>query len=182
MPIAIRRALPYVLVLTSACTSTRIGREPSTQHSTAEPGVPDARSDRNSRDGFGDRREAGAGHLEHAELAHRAEAVLDRADDAMRVVPLAFEVQHRVDDVLERLRSGEAAVLRDVADEDGRDVLSLRGKQKLRGGLAHLPDAAGRRLELDREDGLNRVDDHERRLEARRSLRGSARCRFPTSR
>ena len=53
MPMAMRRALPNVLVLTSACTSTRIGREPSTQHSTAEPGVPEARSDRNSFEGFG---------------------------------------------------------------------------------------------------------------------------------
>src|SRR5262249_7836249 len=34
MPLAIRRAVPYVLELTRACTSTRIGREPSTEHST----------------------------------------------------------------------------------------------------------------------------------------------------
>ena len=53
MPTAVRLGLPYVLVLTSACTSTRIGRDPSTQQRTAEPGVPAARSDRNSIDGFG---------------------------------------------------------------------------------------------------------------------------------
>ena len=74
-------------------------------------------------------------------------------------MPLAFEVQHRVDDVLERLRTGEAAVLRDVADEERRDVLPLRGEQQLRRRLAHLADAAGRRLELQREDRLDRVDD-----------------------
>ncbi len=85
----------------------------------------------------------------------------------MRMMALAFEVQHRVDDVLERLRAGEVAVLRDVADEHRRDVLSFRGEQKLRGRLAHLADAAGRRLELDREDGLDRVDDDERRLQPR---------------
>ena len=40
-------------VLTSACTSTRIGREPSTEHSTAEPGAFAGRSARNSFDGLG---------------------------------------------------------------------------------------------------------------------------------
>ena len=40
-------------MLTSACTSTSSGREPSTQHSTAEPGVAADRSERNSLDGFG---------------------------------------------------------------------------------------------------------------------------------
>ena len=84
----------------------------------------------------------------------------------MRVMPLALEVQHGVDDVLERLRAGEAAVLGDVADEEGRDVLSLGREQQLRRRLAHLADAAGRRLELQREDRLHRVDDDERRLEA----------------
>ena len=79
---------------------------------------------------------------------------------------LALEVEHGVDDVLERLRSGEAAVLRDVADEERRHVLALRREQQLRGRLAHLADAAGRRLKLQREDRLNGVDDDERRLDA----------------
>ena len=84
----------------------------------------------------------------------------------MRVVALAFEIQHGVHHVLERLRTGETAVLGDVADEERRDVVALRGKQKLRGGFAHLPDAAGRRLELQREHRLDRVHDHQRRLHA----------------
>ena len=53
MPLAVRRALPNVLLLTSACTSTSSGREPSMEHSTAEPGVPAGRSARNSCDGLG---------------------------------------------------------------------------------------------------------------------------------
>ena len=107
------------------------------------------------------------GHLEHAQLADGAEPVLHRAHDAVRVMLLALEIEHRVDDVLERLRAGEIAVLRDVADEKGRDVLPLRGEQQLRCGLAHLADAAGRRLELEREDGLDRIDDDERRAKPR---------------
>ena len=85
----------------------------------------------------------------------------------MRVMPLALEIEHRIDDVLEHLRAGEAAVLGDVADEKRRHVLSLGGKEQLRGRLAHLPDAAGRRLQLQREHCLDRVDDDERRLEPR---------------
>jgi hypothetical protein len=81
----------------------------------------------------------------------------------MRVMPLALERQDGIDDVLEHLRSGEAAVLGDVADEDGGNVLALRGEQELCRRFAHLADAAGRRLELHREHGLHRVDDHERR-------------------
>src|SRR6266536_2854808 len=48
-----RLALPYMLELTSACTSTRIGRDPSTEHNTAEPGAFDGRSARNIFEGFG---------------------------------------------------------------------------------------------------------------------------------
>ncbi len=84
----------------------------------------------------------------------------------MRVVTLAFEVQDGVDDVLERLRSGEASVLGDVSDQEDRHVLPLGGEQQLRGRFAHLADAAGRRLKLQREDRLNRVHDDERRLDA----------------
>ena len=53
MPDAMRRALPYDEVLTSACTSTSSGREPSMQHSTADPGALAGRSARKSCDGFG---------------------------------------------------------------------------------------------------------------------------------
>jgi hypothetical protein len=51
--LAVRRALPNVLVLTSACTSTSSGREPSIEQCTAEPGVLAGRSARNSSDGLG---------------------------------------------------------------------------------------------------------------------------------
>src|SRR4030095_8040095 len=108
-----------------------------------------------------DRLEPCAGHLEDAELADGAEPVLHGANHTVRMMPLALEVQHRVDHVLEHLGAGEAAVLRDVADEHRRNVQSLGSKQKLRGRLAPLADGARRRLELDREDGLDGIDHHE---------------------
>ena len=46
------------------------------------------------------------------------------------------------------------------------DVLTLGSEQDLCRGLPHLPDAAWRDSDLQREDGLNRVDDEERWLEA----------------
>src|SRR5688572_8721980 len=79
---------------------------------------------------------------------------------------LALEVEHGVDDVLEHFRPSQTAVLRHVTDEHGRNVLPLGGEEKLRRRLADLSDAAGRGLELDREHGLNRVDDDERRTQA----------------
>ena len=81
-------------------------------------------------------------------------------------MPLAFEIEHRVDDVLERLRTGDVAVLGDVADQERRDVVALRGEQELRRRFAHLADAAGRGLELQREHRLHGIDDDQRRPDA----------------
>ena len=100
-----RRGVPKEVGETRAWISTSIGREPSTVATTAEPGEPASRSDRKSADGLGDGLQAGARHLEDADLGDRAEAVLDRAHDAVVLVLLALEVEHGVHDVLERLRA-----------------------------------------------------------------------------
>ena len=74
--------------------------------------------------------------------------IIKRANDAMRMVTFSLEVEHRVDDVLERFGSGEAAILGDVSDQQRRHVLILRHEQQLRGGFADLSDAARRGLKL----------------------------------
>ena len=56
---------------------------------------------------------------------------------------LAFEIQHGVDDVLERLRPREAAVFRHVANEKRRDVLALRSEQQLGRRFADLARILG---------------------------------------
>ena len=66
----------------------------------------------------------------------------DGADDTMGVVPLAFEVEDRIDDVLERLRPGQAPVFRHVSHYECRNVLAFRREQQLSGGFADLSDAA----------------------------------------
>ena len=85
---------------------------------TAAPGVACSCAVRNRADGIGDLGEAGAGHLEDADLVGRAEAILDRAQDAKVATALPFEGQHRVDHVLDDARPGDLPVLGDVADED----------------------------------------------------------------
>ena len=99
------------------------------------------------------------GHAEHADLVDAAESVLGRAKDAVVEHAFALEVEHRVDDVLERLRSGDSAALRDVADDEDRGAGFLREAHQSRGALAHLPDVAGRALEIAGEDRLDRIDD-----------------------
>ena len=112
------------------------------------------------------RLQAGTGHLEHAKLVRRAEAVLHRANHAMGVMLLALEVEHRVDDMLEHLGSGQAAVLRDMADENRRQVAALCREQQIGRRLPDLSHAARSRLQLQREHRLDRVDDQQCRLDA----------------
>ena len=148
------------------------------QHSTADPGLPIDRSARNICDGFGTSRRPVRRHLEHAKLAGRAEPVLERAHDAMRMMALALEIQDGIDDVLERLGPGEIAVLRDVSDQHDRHVAALRGEQQMRRDFAHLADAAGGGLKPRGEDRLNRIDDHERGLEPFDLLEDALEARF----
>ncbi len=103
-------------------------------------------------------------HLEQAELVGGAEAVLDRAQQTQRVVPVALEAQHDVDHVLERARSGQGAVFGDMADEHDRDATRLGLVHQPRRTAANLDDAAGRGAQLGIGHALDAVDDHERGL------------------
>ena len=98
-------------------------------------------------------------HLEQAQLARGAEAVLERAQQAERVVALTLEGQHGVDEVLERARTRQRAVLGDMADQhDGQAALLGELDERLRARL-YLGHRAGRRPERGVGDGLDRVDD-----------------------
>ena len=93
---------------TSDCTSTHSGRVPSITAVTTEPVAPARRSARNSALGSVTGTSPVVGHLHEPELVGRAEAVLQRAQHAQRVMTVAFERQHGVDDVLERARARRA--------------------------------------------------------------------------
>ena len=112
---------------------------------------------------IGDLHHSGVVHLEHADLVGRPEPVLGRPEQAHRGVPLAFEADHRVDEVLERLGAGDRAVLGDVPDEDHGDPVPLGQVHQAQRRFAHLADAAGRAVQLFDGRRLDRIDDHERR-------------------
>ena len=81
-PTTARRGVPRPDGATSAWISTSRGRVPSTPANTAAPGLVRSRSPKQlGRVGHLD--EAGAGHLEDADLVGGAEPVLDRAQDAV---------------------------------------------------------------------------------------------------
>ena len=160
-PDVVRRGRSAVAGVTSACTSARIGRRPSSDHADAGAGdrlvVPgDEQPGR-----VGDRDDALAGQVEAADLVDRAEPVLDRADHPQPGAALALEVQHHVDEVLEHPRAGDAAVLGDVPDQHGGDVLGLGHPDQRGRDLLDLGDAAGDAVDVGGADGLHGVDDQQ---------------------
>ncbi len=116
-------------------------------------------------------------HLEDADLRDRAEAVLHRSHDTERVVAIAFEVQHRVDHVLEHARTGDRSLLRDVTDDERRDAVVLRDTHEPRRARADLPDRARDARGVGVEHRLDRVDDQD----VRRGLRARLPRRAATS-
>src|SRR5687768_7645848 len=92
----------------------------------------------------------------------RAEAVLDAADDAMRVETVALEIDDRVDDVLNDFWPGERARLGDVADEDHRRPAALSEIHQVHAAVAKLRDRPWRRRQVRLVDHLDRVDDDDR--------------------
>ena len=131
---------------------------------TAEPATPVRRSVRNRLLASGTPTSPRSTISNTPKLVGRTEAVLHGAQQAQRVVPVAFEAEHRVDDVLEHPRAGEAAVFGDMADEHHRNAAALGLGDEPMGAAAHLHDAAGRRAEVGIGDGLDAVDDDELRL------------------
>ena len=162
-PWAVRRGDGALLGTTSACTSTSSGRCPSSTGATTEPGTPACRSARNSALGSGTPTRPALAHLEQAQLVGAAEPVLHRPQQAQRVVPLALEGEHRVDQVLEHPGAGEPAVLRDVAHQHDADVAALGLGHQAVGAPPHLAHRARRRGEVGVVHRLDRVDDHDRR-------------------
>ena len=144
-PCATRRGAPKRMRSTSACSSISSGRPPSRVTVTMLPGA----GFRGAREE--DRRrvlhflQSRAAHGEEAELVGRAEAVLGGAHDAVAAARLALEIQHGVDQVLEQPRTGDRALLGDVADDDDRAAGGLGEAHQLRGALAQLRHRPGER-------------------------------------
>jgi hypothetical protein len=69
--------------------------------------------------------ESGAGHFKQANFVRAAEAIFHAADDAVAVESIAFEIDDRIDDVLDDLWPGQCAGLGNVPDENNRHPARL---------------------------------------------------------
>ena len=79
----------------------------------------------------------------------------------MRVLPVSLEIDHRIDEVFQRPRTRQAAILGHVPDQPDAHLVPLGHLQEPAGHLAHLAQAAGGGAERGAPDGLDRVhDDH----------------------
>ncbi|MCY1495018.1 hypothetical protein D9M68_289080 [compost metagenome] len=108
----------------------------------------------------GDFLQALVGHAEHAQLVHRAEAVLHRPQQAQAAIGFALEIEHGVHHVLQHAGAGQGAFLGHMTDQEDRRAALLGEAHQQRRALAHLGHAAGGRLQLFGEDGLDGVDHH----------------------
>ena len=78
-------------------------------------------------------------------------------------MPVAFELTDNIHEMLEDTRTRDTAVLRDVPDQQGRQIGFLCDPDKGTGDSPHLGDAARPALDLRGEDGLHRVHDEQGR-------------------
>jgi len=94
-------------------------------------------------------------HRKDADLVDRTEAILIGAQDPVFAAGLAFEVEHRVDQMLEQTRSGDRAVLGDVSHEE-RGASGALGEfhERLR-AIANLGDASSVGFGVRQPHGLN---------------------------
>ena len=149
-PTTARRGVPSGEGATSAWISTSTGRVPSMPAKTAAPADAAAPLGEEQGGRVGDLVQAAVGHLEHADLVGRAEAVLDRAQDAELVAALALEIEHGVDHVLEHARAGDQAFLGDVADQHDREAAPLGEADQLGRAAAHLATVPGAQSSVSR--------------------------------
>ena len=156
-PLATRRGGESSLGATSAWTSTSSGREPSIAQSTTRARGVGGLGHEAGR-GVLDLHQAAVAHLEHADLAGRAEAVLERAERPVGALALALEAEHAVHQVLEHARPRDRALLRHVTHEHHRRAALLGDAHEPPGDLAHLPDRPRRPRQRRVVEHLHRVD------------------------
>src|SRR5207237_2333580 len=112
---------------------------------------------------IGDLVHAAVTHLEDADVVGRTEPFFLAPEDAEGVVPLALEIQHRINDVLEHPRAGDGAFLIDMPDEEDRNLAALGQEHELTRALAHLADASRGRGYAAHEHGLDGIDHRHHR-------------------
>ncbi|CAB4996163.1 unannotated protein [freshwater metagenome] len=87
--------------------------------------------------------------------------MLGGSQQTERVVAVAFEAEHRVDDVLEHARAGQTTLLGDVADHQHREIAPFGLGDEAMGAATHLHHASRRRRQRRVGNGLDAVDDNQ---------------------
>ena len=109
--------------------------------------------------------EANPPHLEDKQLLVGAEAVLEDAHEPEDLPSVALQGDDRVHHVLEHPRTGQGAVLGDVAHDDARGAEPATGLDDQRRDGAHLRDVAGEPVCLKACQGLHGVEYEQLGLE-----------------
>ena len=98
-------------------------------------------------------------HFVDTQFGGAAKTVFNRAQDAIHIVPVAFELQNRVDDMFQYFGAGNAALLVDVTYEQHRGVRFFGKFQYGCGTFSDLGNASRGRFDVLRRDGLYGVDN-----------------------
>ena len=117
-------------------------------------------------------------HHEDADLVGAAETVFVRAHDAILRAVLALEVQDRIDEVLEQSRPRDRTVFRDVTDDEGRAIGTLRELHQRGRAIAYLRDASRERFHAGQRHRLNGIDDERARTDAFERVEDRTQIRF----
>ncbi len=178
-PCAMRRGAPKRMRSTSACSSMSNGRPPSRVTVTTLPAAGSRRARQKDGGGVTDLAQPGLRHREESKLVGRPETVLGCTHDAEAAADVAFEVEHRVHQVLEHSRAGDGPFLRDVPNQHHSGAAGLGEAHQLGGALAQLRDRARARSQGAELHGLDGIHHQQARPCAPRPAPESPRDRSP---
>ena len=107
--------------------------------------------------GITDLAHARIGHGENTQLVDRTKPVLLPAQGSVAGIMVTLDQNRTIDHVLKHLRTRQATVFGDVADQNQYRTRLLCVARQLRRTVAHLRNAAGRRREGFAVQYLNRI-------------------------
>jgi len=109
--------------------------------------------------------EPGFGHFKDPDFMGGAEAVLGHAKYPIGVLPLAFKIDHGIDDVLQGFGTRKGSLLGYVTDKTCADPSLLAQGEEAARHLSDLANAARRRFERPRICRLDGIHDQQIRSE-----------------
>ena len=114
--------------------------------------------------------QSGLSHFKHADLIACPKSIFHGAQNTIRVVFIAFKIQHRIDDVFKQFRPGNHPLLGHVANDKDRRSRAFRVPHEFARHFLKLADGSGSRRHSVGIDRLNRIHDQGIRPQCRRGL------------